>query len=155
MSHSWLTFSVTGRQGHGREHTITWGALVHAERSPRSTECKQLKSSLHRPIHVNKRCLHTLCVWKGERLSPGKVTRWNVARQGENWGERKGTILLIFKQFFKIFILFIWLDQVLVAACRIQFPDRGSNPDPLYSECRVLVTGPLGKSWEISNDFLK
>ena len=40
----------------------------------------------------------------------------------------------------------------LVAACEIQFPDQGSNPDPLQQEPRVLATGPPGKSCKI---FLK
>ena len=72
--------------------------------------------------------------------------------------------------FKKIFIyLFIWLHQVLlvacrifscgmrdlflvvacellVAACRIQFPDQGWNPGPLHWKRRVLTTGPWGKS---------
>ena len=34
----------------------------------------------------------------------------------------------------------------LVAACEIQFPDQGSNPDPLHWEHRILATGPPGKS---------
>ena len=28
-----------------------------------------------------------------------------------------------------------------------QFPDQGSNPCPLHWKCRVLTTGPPGKSW--------
>ena len=49
--------------------------------------------------------------------------------------------------------LFIWVCWVLVAACElldvacgIQFPDKGSNPGPLYQEYRVLATEPPGKS---------
>ena len=34
----------------------------------------------------------------------------------------------------------------LVAACGIQFPAQGSNTGPLHWECRVLATGPPGKS---------
>ena len=30
-------------------------------------------------------------------------------------------------------------------ACRIQFPDQGSNPDPLPRKCGVLASGPPGK----------
>ena len=36
--------------------------------------------------------------------------------------------------------------ELLAAACGIQFPDQGSNPGPLHWECRVLATGPPGKS---------
>ena len=36
--------------------------------------------------------------------------------------------------------------KLLVAACRIQFPDQGSNPGLLCWERGVLVTGPPGKS---------
>ena len=61
--------------------------------------------------------------------------------------------------FFNIsMFIFIWLCQVLVAACRIfsfkiwacgiQFPDQGSNPGPLHWELGVLATGPPGKFWE-------
>ena len=49
--------------------------------------------------------------------------------------------------------VFIWLHQVLVAACRIfrtrcgiQFSDREPNPGSLYWEHRLLATGPPGKS---------
>ena len=42
--------------------------------------------------------------------------------------------------------LFIWLSQVLVAACGIQFPYQGLSPGPLHWECRVLTTGPQTKS---------
>ena len=65
--------------------------------------------------------------------------------------------------FFKNIYLFIWLHQVLIAACGIfslhcsiqeflvtacgiYFPDQGSNRGPLHYECRVLATGPPGKS---------
>ena len=44
--------------------------------------------------------------------------------------------------------LFIWLCQVLAAACGIQFPVQGSNLGPLLWEHRVLATGPPGKSPE-------
>ena len=49
------------------------------------------------------------------------------------------------KQFKKMY-LFIWLHQVLVAACGVYFPDKGSNSGPLYWEHWVLATGPSGKS---------
>ena len=42
--------------------------------------------------------------------------------------------------------IFIRLYQVLVAACRTQFPDQRANLDPLHWECRVLATRPPGKS---------
>ena len=72
--------------------------------------------------------------------------------------------------FIFIYIIFIWLHWVLVAtrknlqslwqhvgslvaayellvlACRIQFPDRGLNPSSLHWERGVLATGPPGKS---------
>ena len=38
-----------------------------------------------------------------------------------------------------------------VVACRIHFPDQGSNPGPLPWERRVLATGPSGKSLEKPN----
>ena len=41
------------------------------------------------------------------------------------------------------FCWFIWLHQILVAACGI--PRQGSNPGPLHWELRVLATGPPGK----------
>ena len=34
----------------------------------------------------------------------------------------------------------------LAEACGLWFPDQGLNPDPLHWECRVLATGPPGKS---------
>ena len=69
--------------------------------------------------------------------------------------------------FFKNIYLFIWLHQVLiaacgifslhcsiqdflVAACGIQFPDQGLNRGPLHYECRVLAAGPPGKSLFLS-----
>ena len=36
--------------------------------------------------------------------------------------------------------------ELLDVACGIQFPDKGSNPGPLYQEYRVLATEPPGKS---------
>ena len=39
----------------------------------------------------------------------------------------------------------IFLDvacKLLVSACGIQFPDQGSNPNPLHWESRFLATGP-------------
>ena len=39
---------------------------------------------------------------------------------------------------------------IFVAACRIQFPDQGPNPDPLHWEHRVLATGPPGRSQHVT-----
>ena len=36
---------------------------------------------------------------------------------------------------------------LLIAACGIQLPDQGSNLSPQHWECRVLATGPPGKSY--------
>ena len=44
---------------------------------------------------------------------------------------------------------FIWLLQVLVVACDIQFPDQGLNLGPLHWELRVLVTGPPAMLLEV------
>ena len=38
------------------------------------------------------------------------------------------------------------MQDILVEACGIQFPDQGSNPGPLHWEHRVLITGSPGKS---------
>ena len=43
---------------------------------------------------------------------------------------------------FFFFNVFIWLCQVLVITCGIQFPDQG----PLHWEHGVAATGPPGKS---------
>ena len=43
------------------------------------------------------------------------------------------------------------LAPLLQHACRIQFPDQGSNPGPLHWERGVLTTVPPGKSHGISN----
>ena len=52
-----------------------------------------------------------------------------------------GVVVVVFKYY-----LFIWLNQVLVAACGIQFLDQGLNPGPLALGAGVLTTGPPGKS---------
>ena len=39
--------------------------------------------------------------------------------------------------------------ELLVAACGIYFPNQGLNLGPLHWECRVLATGPPGKSPQI------
>ena len=53
-----------------------------------------------------------------------------------------------------IYLLFMYLTApglhcsmwgLLVAACRTQFPDQGSNPALLHQKLRVLATGPSGK----------
>ena len=45
-----------------------------------------------------------------------------------------------------LFYLFIWVHQVLTAACGIYFPNMGSNLHPTrHWECEVLAIGPLGK----------
>ena len=36
--------------------------------------------------------------------------------------------------------------ELLVEMCKIQFPDQGLNPGPLYWKHGVLDTGPPGKS---------
>ena len=36
--------------------------------------------------------------------------------------------------------------KLLVVACGIVFPDQGLNPGSLHWECKVLATGPPGKS---------
>ena len=36
--------------------------------------------------------------------------------------------------------------ELLIATCGIEFLGQGSSPGPLHWECRVLVTGPPGKS---------
>ena len=38
------------------------------------------------------------------------------------------------------------MQDLLVAACGIKFPDHGSNPGPLHWKSGVLATGPWGKS---------
>ena len=43
-------------------------------------------------------------------------------------------------------LAFISACELLVAACRIQFPDQGSNLSPLHWQHGVLATGPQGKS---------
>ena len=48
--------------------------------------------------------------------------------------------------------LFVWLGQVLVAACGIQFSNQGLNLGPLPWKLRVLTTGPPGK---LPSYFLK
>ena len=50
--------------------------------------------------------------------------------------------------FFKKKYLFTWLCWILDAACRIYFPDKGLNLDPLHWEYRVLATGQLRISLE-------
>ena len=91
-----------------------------------------------------------------------RMKRVEVGRSGILWVAASDL-------FFNICLL-TWLCQVLVAAhgifhlcCNrhdlsvaawellgvaggIKFPDQGLNPVPLHWECRVLATGPLGKS---------
>ena len=47
------------------------------------------------------------------------------------------------------------MDQVLVAACGIQFPERGLNPDPLVLGVQSVSHWTTREVQEISNDFLK
>ena len=44
--------------------------------------------------------------------------------------------------------VFIVACKFLAVARRIQFPNQGSNLGPSHWECRVLATGPPGKSQE-------
>ena len=70
----------------------------------------------------------------------GGISRAEMPSSHERASQPSSFLFLIF-----LFIyLFIWLHQVLVAACG--FPDQGSNPGPLHWECRVFATGPPGKS---------
>ena len=55
------------------------------------------------------------------------------------------SIVVIRTQNIKTFF-FIWVCQVLAVACGIQFPNQGTNSDPLLWECRVLATEPQEKS---------
>ena len=54
-------------------------------------------------------------------------------------------LLAFFYSFCFNIYLFIWLCQVLVAACGILFPDQGLNLGPLHWEHGVLATGPPRK----------
>ena len=56
------------------------------------------------------------------------------------------SFFLLFLHIYSTYYLFIWLCQILVAACGIQFPYQGLNPGPLYWEHGVLATGPPGNS---------
>ena len=49
---------------------------------------------------------------------------------------------------FRFFFSYLlsWLHGVLVAACRISFPDQGLNLGPLNWGHGALATGPPGKS---------
>ena len=79
--------------------------------------------------------------------------------------EKEASVLMIWEQYYSasfytslifIFIcLFMYLAEpclswglwtLLVEACGIWFPDQGLKPSPLHWECRVLATGPPGKS---------
>ena len=42
--------------------------------------------------------------------------------------------------------------HLLVAACGFWFPDQKSYPGPLHWECRVLASGPAGKSLKFFSD---
>ena len=53
--------------------------------------------------------------------------------------------------FFFLKKIFIWLCQVFVAACGIQFPDQGLNLGPLHWDCRVLASAPPGKCQDLLN----
>ena len=53
---------------------------------------------------------------------------------------------------FFFFLKFIWLYQVLVAACRIYFPDQGSYQGPLHWELGILALDHQGSP---SPSFLK
>ena len=41
---------------------------------------------------------------------------------------------------------FVWLGQVLVVACMMQFSSQGSNSGSLHWKCGISTTGPQGKS---------
>ena len=65
-------------------------------------------------------------------------------------------ICLLVHTSYILLLLFIWLCWVLIAAlgiftveCGILFP--GSNPGPQHWGCRVLATGPPGKSLPLLN----
>ena len=61
---------------------------------------------------------------------------------------------LFFKKYFMLFGCTgsqVGYMGSLVAACGIQFTNQGLNPGPLHWECRVLATGPPGKS--LTQDF--
>ena len=55
-------------------------------------------------------------------------------------------LLALFFKYLFLFVLFVWLRWVLVAARGISFPDQGSNSSLVPREREVLATGPLGKS---------
>ena len=43
-------------------------------------------------------------------------------------------------------LIFLWHVESLAGVCGISFPDQGLKPRPLQWDCRVLATGPPGKS---------
>ena len=51
--------------------------------------------------------------------------------------------------YYLIFIYFLWLCQVPVAARGIRFPEQGLDLGPLHWEHGILATGPPGKSQAI------
>ena len=53
--------------------------------------------------------------------------------------------------FLKKFVYLLWLCPVFVGACGIQVPGQRLNLGVLHWVCRVLATGPHGKSpWSVS-----
>ena len=53
-------------------------------------------------------------------------------------------VVVIFVATLEVFTC--WHARSLVVACRIQFPDQGSNPGPLHWDRGVLATRPPGMS---------
>ena len=51
----------------------------------------------------------------------------------------------------RIWFLFCFLFWPCCAACGSYFPNQGLNPRPLHWKCRVLTTGPPGKSPVLRN----
>ena len=90
-------------------------------------------------------------------LDKGSLVLWNNCYQWISWGFflKKCVFTLLYFIYLvalglsfsmEIFLSLLQNVESLVATHGIQFPDQGLNPGPRHWECRVLATGPPGKS---------
>ena len=112
----------------------------------------QVAVTCHQTEFLNNPLSHSYTLWawvlsvSAPHTNPNP--KWNNSFPSTSAQGNLSNEIICGTEFFFVFNVFVWLHQVLVMACGIQFPDQGLNPGFLHWKHKILATGPPGKSRE-------
>ena len=70
---------------------------------------------------------------------------FSLLQMGANSSRTTPLKCIFFFNIYLSLLVFVAGFELLAVACRVYFPDHGSNPGPQHWERSVLATGPSGK----------